>query len=228
MTNPIPLPDPPCGATLPDGGDCPTATAAIITAEHPATATPHSCGAAATTSARRSAPSPAPAPTPSSPPPRSRSPRRHRSRTHRLASPSHRFASSADSRPPEHRRGPGATTPGSLLRERFALLARSREPNRSRTSASASSSDTSTASAPAACRSAAVLLPEAMPKSIGRADDPRNELGPAVPAELNQLIDTQSTYCPHVDKRSSRSDGPRQPRGGGVASIRSTMAANPP
>jgi hypothetical protein len=37
MPNPIPLPDPPCGATLPDGGDCPGATTATITAEHPTT-----------------------------------------------------------------------------------------------------------------------------------------------------------------------------------------------
>jgi hypothetical protein len=37
MPNPIPLPDPPCGATLPDDGDCPGETAAIITAEHPTT-----------------------------------------------------------------------------------------------------------------------------------------------------------------------------------------------
>jgi hypothetical protein len=37
MPNPIPLPDPPCGAALPDGGDCPGETAATITAEHPTT-----------------------------------------------------------------------------------------------------------------------------------------------------------------------------------------------
>jgi hypothetical protein len=34
MSNPIPtLPDPLCGATLPDGGDCPSASTAIVAVE---------------------------------------------------------------------------------------------------------------------------------------------------------------------------------------------------
>jgi hypothetical protein len=34
MSNPIPtLPDPLCGATLPDGGDCPSASSAIVAVE---------------------------------------------------------------------------------------------------------------------------------------------------------------------------------------------------
>jgi hypothetical protein len=36
MTNLIPLPDPPCGAALPDGSSCPAASTAVVTAEHPA------------------------------------------------------------------------------------------------------------------------------------------------------------------------------------------------
>jgi hypothetical protein len=36
MLNPIPtLPDPLCGATLPDGGDCPSPSTVTIAAEHP-------------------------------------------------------------------------------------------------------------------------------------------------------------------------------------------------
>jgi hypothetical protein len=34
MFDPIPLPDPPCGATLPDGDYCPSPSAAIVAAEH--------------------------------------------------------------------------------------------------------------------------------------------------------------------------------------------------
>jgi hypothetical protein len=49
-------------------------------------------------------------------------PHRHRSWTHRSTSPSHRFASSADSRPPMHHREPGATTPGPLFRELHQLM----------------------------------------------------------------------------------------------------------
>jgi hypothetical protein len=37
MANPTSLPEPRCGATLPDGRDCPGTTAATITAEHPKT-----------------------------------------------------------------------------------------------------------------------------------------------------------------------------------------------
>jgi hypothetical protein len=33
MSNLIPLPDPPCGATLPDGSYCPSASSAIVAVE---------------------------------------------------------------------------------------------------------------------------------------------------------------------------------------------------
>jgi hypothetical protein len=36
MANPTPtLPDPLCGTTLPDGGDCPSPSTAIVAVEHP-------------------------------------------------------------------------------------------------------------------------------------------------------------------------------------------------